>query len=216
MKQLHDFGDAPELRNYSRQRSGEVKRDVPVNLVWKIPVPLVVRFGRLAFTETSRAKRFVFEQLNQVLHARRCGFVHPKTYHNFGKQHQDPQTDARILIRQFLLTQGPHVSSHVTCVFWRVVSLDCFTEKSLFLASLFPRRQSRRISFGDNGLPFELTNNEFVTVGAAKSTSRWHKTTQRMEAEAMRHYYSSNNLGGSWVWKPRDPKSTWVDCAPNT
>ena len=26
------------------------------------------------------------------------------------------------------------------------------------------RRQSRRISLGDNGLPFELTNNEFVTV----------------------------------------------------
>lgn len=107
LMKLHDFGDAPELRNYSRQRSGEVKRDVPVNLVWKIPVPLVVRFGRLAFIETSRAKRFVFDD------ARRCRFVHPKTYHNFGKQHQDPQTDARILIRQFMLTQGPDVSSHV-------------------------------------------------------------------------------------------------------
>lgn len=50
-----------------------------------------------------------------------------------------------------------------------------------------PRRQSRRISFGDNGLPFELTNNEFVT--------------------AMRHYYSSNNLGGSWALNAEDVKN---------
>lgn len=38
-------------------------------------------------------------------------------------------------------------------------------------------------------------------------------------AEAMRHYYSSNNLGGSWVWEPKgggDPKTkpTWVDGHP--
>eukprot|EP00435_Cladocopium_sp_Y103_P044483 s1330_g12.t1 len=49
------------------------------------------------------------------------------------------------------------------------------------------RRQSRRISLGDNGLPFELTNNEFVT--------------------AMRHYYSSNNLGGSWALNAEDIKN---------
>lgn len=40
------------------------------------------------------------------------------------------------------------------------------------------RRFSRRISFGDGGLPFDLVNNEYIT--------------------AMQQIYSSTNLGGSW------------------
>lgn len=48
---------------------------------------------------------------------------------------------------------------HMSVVPPWMMELDPLSQQ---LAAL--RRQSRRISFGDNGLPFELTNNEFVTV----------------------------------------------------
>ena len=138
---LHDFVMRPELRHYSRQRSGEVKR-VPINLVntkrncwvWKIPVTLVVRFGRLTFSHRNlQGPNVLFSMMQDV-----AGSFTPKLITTLS-QHQDPQTDARILIRQFLLTQGPHVSSHVTL--WLVEGLLHLTasQKNLcFLVHLFP------------------------------------------------------------------------------
>ena len=139
---LHDFVMPPELRHYSRQRSGEVKR-VPINLALEDSGNFSCEVWKIDFQSSKPpgAKRFVSElQLKQVLHdARCCRFVHPKTYHNFVTASGSPN---RCQDPDSAVSADPRPTcrpSHVTLwLFKGLLHLTASQKNLCFLVHFFP------------------------------------------------------------------------------